>query len=170
MPYFHCKTNKRKWAAEWQTLQDDMCAERRLRSAWAFAKSDQSFQCPIGQTVKLVLSCCSSSWYHNPTSILFLLSENVNTWWVPYFHCKTNQRTWAGGWQNLQDDMCAQRKLRSAWAFAQSDQSFQCPIGQTTKLGFCLAAAQTDITTLLLSYLCCLKTLIHDENITRALQ
>ena len=34
--------------------------------------------------------------------------------------------TWTASWQNQQNGMCAQRRLRSAWAFAQSDQSSLC--------------------------------------------
>ena len=34
---------------------------------------------------------------------------------------------WAASWQNQQNGMCAQRRLRSAWASAQSDQSLHCP-------------------------------------------
>ena len=34
---------------------------------------------------------------------------------------------WAASWQNKQNGMCAQRRLRSAWASAQSDQSLRCP-------------------------------------------
>ena len=30
---------------------------------------------------------------------------------------------WSSAWQNQQNDLCAQRRLRSAWASAQSDQS-----------------------------------------------
>ena len=33
---------------------------------------------------------------------------------------------WATSWQNQQSSMCAQRRLRSAWASAQSDQSLRC--------------------------------------------
>ena len=33
---------------------------------------------------------------------------------------------WTTAWQNQQNDMCAQRRLRSAWAFVQSDQSLLC--------------------------------------------
>ena len=32
----------------------------------------------------------------------------------------------AGAWENQQNDLCAQRRLRSAWASAQSDQSLCC--------------------------------------------
>ena len=34
------------WTAAWQNQQNDMCAKRRLRSAWAPAKSDQSLRFP----------------------------------------------------------------------------------------------------------------------------
>ena len=34
---------------------------------------------------------------------------------------------WAAAWQNQQNDMCAQRRLRSAWASTQSDQSLHYP-------------------------------------------
>ena len=33
---------------------------------------------------------------------------------------------WASAWQNQQNDICAQRRLRSAWASAESDQSSLC--------------------------------------------
>ena len=35
-----------KLAASWQNQQNGMCAQRRLRSAWASAQSDQSLRCP----------------------------------------------------------------------------------------------------------------------------
>ena len=34
---------------------------------------------------------------------------------------------WATSWQNQQNGMCTQQRLRSAWASAQSDQSLCCP-------------------------------------------
>ena len=36
------------------------------------------------------------------------------------------QMKWARAWQNQQNDLCAQWRLRSAWASAQSDQSLRC--------------------------------------------
>ena len=36
----------RLWAASWQKKQNGMCAQRRLRSAWASAQSDHSLRCP----------------------------------------------------------------------------------------------------------------------------
>ena len=35
-----------KWATSWQNQQNGMCAQQRLRSAWASAQSDQSLHCP----------------------------------------------------------------------------------------------------------------------------
>ena len=39
--------------------------------------------------------------------------------------------TWAASWQNQQNCRCVQRRLRSAWASAQSDQSLRCPHEET---------------------------------------
>ena len=33
------------WATSWQNQQNDICAQRRIRSAWASAKSDQRLRC-----------------------------------------------------------------------------------------------------------------------------
>ena len=33
----------------------------------------------------------------------------------------------AAAWENQQNDLCAQRRFRSAWASSQSDQSLHCP-------------------------------------------
>ena len=33
------------------TKQNDLCVKRRLRSAWAFAQSDQSLRCPHEETL-----------------------------------------------------------------------------------------------------------------------
>ena len=34
---------------------------------------------------------------------------------------------WASAWQNQQNGMCTQQRLKSAWASAQFDQSLRCP-------------------------------------------
>ena len=41
------------------------------------------------------------------------------------FRCHGNFHIWVISWQNQQNGMCAQRRLRSAWASAQSDQSLR---------------------------------------------
>ena len=46
----------------------------------------------------------------------------------------------AASWQNQQNDLCAQRKLRSAWASAQSDQRLCCPCEETWALNYLLSA------------------------------
>ena len=38
---------------------------------------------------------------------------------------------WAASWQNQQNGMYAQRRLRSAWASTQSDQSLRCPLDES---------------------------------------
>ena len=51
---------------------------------------------------------------------------------------------WAASWQNKQNGMCAQRRLRSAWASAQSDQSLRCALnGYVSVLAFFKRTAKT---------------------------
>ena len=40
-----------KWAASWQNQQSGMCAQQRLRPAWASVQSDQSLRCPHEETL-----------------------------------------------------------------------------------------------------------------------
>ena len=37
-----------------------------------------------------------------------------------------NTSIWAAAWQNQENDLCAQRRPRSAWASAQTNQSLRC--------------------------------------------
>ena len=61
--------------------------------------------------------------------------KEPNLWanWIPgNVHLKDNEqhitiRIWAAAWQIQQHGLCAEWRLRSAWAFAQSDQSLHCP-------------------------------------------
>ena len=39
---FNKRCQNTKWASAWQSLQNGMCVQRRLRSVWASAQSDQS--------------------------------------------------------------------------------------------------------------------------------
>ena len=40
-------------------------------------------------------------------------------------------KIWAAAWQNRQNELCTQWSVRSAWAFAQSDQTLRCPCEET---------------------------------------
>ena len=48
-----------------------------------------------------------------------LIQRQSQTWW--------SKKPWAVSWQNQQNDLCAQQRLRSAWASAQFNQSLCCP-------------------------------------------
>ena len=50
-------------------------------------------------------------------------SRQKQYYWSP----KPKDSIWAASWQNQHNGMCTQRRLRSAWASAQSDQSLRCP-------------------------------------------
>ena len=47
------------WAASWQNQQNGMCAQRRLRSAWASAQSDLSLYCLPEESLgpQLAINC-----------------------------------------------------------------------------------------------------------------
>ena len=50
------------------------------------------------------------------------------------FHlCKLDESIWAAAWKNQQNDMCAQRRLRSALASAQSDQSLRSAVNRSLR-------------------------------------
>ena len=55
--------------------------------------------------------------------------QSHTQWFLKWFQ----DENWAMAWQNQQNDLCAQRRLRSAWASAQSDQGQRCL--PETKLG-----------------------------------
>ena len=50
-----------RWAAAGQKHQNDLCAKKRLRSAWASAQSDRSLRCSHGETLD-PLSTQRRSW------------------------------------------------------------------------------------------------------------
>ena len=52
------------WAASWQNQQNDLCAQQRLRSAWASAQSDQSLRCPHEES----LGSLATHWAHHEDS------------------------------------------------------------------------------------------------------
>ena len=56
--------------------------------------------------------------------------NNESGWLIPwentYPMITGNEIKWASAWQNKQNDLCAQRRLRSAWASAQTYQSSLC--------------------------------------------
>ena len=75
-----------------------ICEQQRCRSACAFAQSDQ------------YLCCSLPIWYYTYTCYIQNVAQSV-------------QYIWVASWQNQQNDVCAQQRLRSAWASDQSDQS-----------------------------------------------
>ena len=63
--------------------------------------------------------------------ILIKFTITLKATWSPYRTYSLNISIWAASCQNQQNGMCAQRRLRSAWASAQSDQSLRCPPEET---------------------------------------
>ena len=76
--------------------------------------------------------------------------------WYPYFYTSTHPSSafhnsgftliyiWATARQNQQNDQCTQRRLRSAWASAQADQSLRCALkGWPSSLCFFMQTVKT---------------------------
>ena len=61
---------------------------------------------------------------YGPVLIVWLSWNNTHLYST--FGSEWRLYNWATSWQNQQTDLCAQRRLRSAWASAQSDQSSLC--------------------------------------------
>ena len=113
---------------------NDLCAQRRLKSACISVQSDQSFRCPNEETLGPWLPT-----ERNPRPDCADTQDDLSFCWAHILFCWFRRAAiqmfqnarywnnliciWAVTWQNQQIGMCAQRRLRSAWASAQSDQS-----------------------------------------------
>ena len=91
---------------------------------------------------KPILSCTLYRWKHyniyNNTQVMSYMSIYaviiLFSWEKSFTDTKLqapNKFIWAASWQNQQNGICAQRRLRSAWASAQSDQSLRCPLEES---------------------------------------
>ena len=87
-------------------------------------------------------------WCENNKMMMTIISRNDESPWnfstfkAGYFNKEPQEKgnKWATTWQNLQNDLCTQRRLGSALASTQSDQSLRCPHEET--LGPYLLSAQ----------------------------
>ena len=92
-----------------------LCAQWRLRSAWASVLSDQN-------TFKDIF-----------VSIYPTLSKREGSVGRYFYVLPQNSKIWerAAVWQNQQNDLCVQRRLISDWASAPSNQTLRCPHEET---------------------------------------
>ena len=125
------------FAVPWWHLSHDMtkptkcvCAQWRLRSAWASAQSDQSLHCSaqwVAKDPRFLHADSEDSDQTGPmprliwvfaghTPVLLVLSCCGS--FEPQQHLVTKPTKW----------LCAQQRLRSAWASTQSDQSLRCAL------------------------------------------
>ena len=72
--------------------------------------------------------CCAGTTFSKGNGIDFYLDL---TFVVCELYAYSIRGKWAVSWQNQQNGMCAQRRLRSAWVSAQSDQSLRCPLEES---------------------------------------
>ena len=127
------------WPATWDFQQCGMCDQQSLRSACAYAQSDQSLCSSLeySMTVKLltehhldILSLkggCTGSF--ESTHFEYHIVGNHMPW-LNYVHLlilsllpTSRLYKWAATWEFQQCSMCDQQRLSSAFAYAQSDQS-----------------------------------------------
>ena len=76
--------------------------------------------------IRLVWSESSLSAWRKLGSLATYWAHNGNMQPFTILFCSCLTTKWAASWQNQQNGMCAQRRLRSAWASAQSDHSLLC--------------------------------------------
>ena len=122
-----------------------ICEQQRRRSDCASALSDQRlcFLCLDSVIPLLAIAKISSlylvtvaeqaglslTWSQTPktdflvTKLLYWLLTEAIDW----DNSKTLLHKWAASWQDQRSCMCAQQRLRPAWASAQSDQRLRCP-------------------------------------------
>ena len=60
----------------------------------------------------------------NKMILFFMFCFSVCSWGEMY-NIVNYKKFWAAAWQNQHDDLCAQRRIRSAWASAQTDQGLR---------------------------------------------
>ena len=101
-----------------------LSAQRRLWSDWADAQAHLSLHWAHTHFVGFVMSRLI---FHAHLHIFNIVASKVHV-----FNCLLTflQRwinNWAASWQNQQNGMHVQQRLRSTWASPQSDQSLRCP-------------------------------------------
>ena len=83
----------------------------------------------VGTKTRLFAYCLESSTSHrNKYFRPAILWHNM--------HMLVRNHIWAAPWQNQQNGLCAERRLRSAWASGQSDQSSLCAFWIAEDPGF----------------------------------
>ena len=152
MSYRHISQSDRniKWAGRWENVSYVICEQQRRRSACASAQSEQrfcrsllryynisrfynrDFKTPagfcgcagrfqsglVGNSRRHILSCRGSN-------VIKLTSMNV-FFKITYTFLIENQMS--RDMSKPTKRLCAQRRLRSVWASAQSDQSLRCAL------------------------------------------
>ena len=63
----YLKLENKKWATSWQNIQNGMCAQQRLRSIWASARSDQESLLSAWRK----LGSLATHWAHSEDSWVF---------------------------------------------------------------------------------------------------
>ena len=104
-------------------------AQRRLWSDWADAQADRSLHRPHSHFVGFIMSRLIFKQWKEICQLVIVKFDVLNDIRRVKISINANVKiNWAASWQNQQNGMRAQRRLRSAWASAQSDQSLRCAL------------------------------------------
>ena len=94
-----------------------MLVQEQTDRAWNDMKSVEGLYSPnITTTTSQGITCGITFGITNDKSVI-----GISKHYVDYI-------IWATSWQNKQTDLCTKRRLKSAWASAQSDQSLRCAL------------------------------------------
>ena len=131
-------------ATQWAHSEDSDQTGRMPRLIWVFAGRTDHI---VGFVVRRLISylCCLTEWGSIKEVCTRLPREVKGSRGEGSVSETTGRKqvrsvSWlllilAGAWQNHQDDLCAQRRLRSTWASAQSDPSLGCPFKPWRRFG-----------------------------------
>ena len=112
----------------WDRSFIEPCAWCTHACSCSFAESYTNHARRSGSSVSTLTSRLHKEWSFSKVQ-KFTLRQNSKE--PHYLDDRWRSSSWAASWQNQQNGMCAQRRLRSALASAQSDQSLHCPLEES---------------------------------------
>ena len=138
------------WATSWQNQQNDICpvwSESSLCTQWvakdlSFLHADSEDSDQTGRMPRMIWGFTGRTCHFAGfvmRRLIYAKKSQLAITDLLFLHLRTFHKLcsnklffiWATSWQNQQNSMWAQRRLRSAWPSAQSDQSLRCPHEET---------------------------------------
>ena len=102
--------------------------ETHLRSERIFLAA-AVFDCGVGEDAwprEKLISAPAVFWKEAEASALCRILKLPLSLLKLLFRCKKSEENWTGAWQNQQNDLRVQQRLRSDWALLSNDRSERC--------------------------------------------